>query len=51
MTDPAAEKKALRVVSAPSVEKRIYVIRGRQVMLDEDLANLYGVETKRLMSK
>jgi hypothetical protein len=26
----------------------IYDIRGRKVMLDSDLANLYGVETKRL---
>ena len=27
---------------------RIYVIRGEKVMLDRDLAELYGVETKRL---
>jgi hypothetical protein len=27
---------------------KIYVIRGQKVMLDEDLAELYGVETKRL---
>ena len=26
----------------------IYEIRGNKVMLDSDLANLYGVETKRL---
>ena len=26
----------------------IYNIRGRNVMIDSDLANLYGVETKRL---
>jgi len=26
----------------------IYDIRGMKVMLDSDLANLYGVETKRL---
>lgn len=26
----------------------IYVVRGQQVMLDRDLATLYGVETKRL---
>lgn len=30
------------------IENLIYVIRGRQVMLDSDLAQLYGVETKRL---
>ncbi len=26
----------------------IYIIRGNKVILDYDLANLYGVETKRL---
>lgn len=30
------------------VENMIYEIRGRQVMLDSDLAKLYGVETKRI---
>lgn len=27
---------------------KIYLIRGQKVMLDRDLADLYGVETKRL---
>jgi phage regulator Rha-like protein len=27
---------------------QIYLIRGQKVMIDNDLANLYGVETKRL---
>jgi hypothetical protein len=30
------------------VMNKIYVIRGKKVMLDEDLAELYQVETKRL---
>ena len=30
------------------VEKMIYTIRGVQVILDQDLAKLYGVETRRL---
>ena len=30
------------------VEKMIQVIRGKQVLLDRDLATLYGVETKRI---
>ena len=30
------------------IEQLIYVIRGTQVMIDSDLAMLYGVETKRL---
>ena len=31
-----------------SIRDRIYSIRDFQVMLDSDLAELYGVETKRL---
>lgn len=30
------------------IENMIYIIRGQKVMLDSDLAKLYGVETKRL---
>lgn len=30
------------------IENLIYVIRGQQVMLDNDLAKLYGVETRVL---
>lgn len=30
------------------IETMIYTIRGQRVMLDSDLAKLYGVETKRL---
>jgi len=51
MTDSAAEQKGLLVVAASAIEKRIFIVRGRQVMLDEDLAELYGVETKRLIEQ
>jgi phage regulator Rha-like protein len=30
------------------IENKIYLIRGQRVMLDRDLAKLYGVPTKRL---
>jgi len=30
------------------IEKKTYLIRGHKVMLDNDLAELYGVPTKRL---
>ncbi|MBL7663866.1 MAG: ORF6N domain-containing protein [Bacteriovoracaceae bacterium] len=30
------------------IEKMIFIIRGMRVMLDSDLAKLYGVDTKRL---
>lgn len=35
-------------VAVQQIEKMIFTIRGVQVMLDRDLAMLYGVETKRL---
>src|SRR5689334_19523794 len=34
--------------SVQLIERRIYLIRGQKVMIDEDLAELYGVSTKRL---
>lgn len=43
---PAPTTKAL---TAPrSLENLIHVIRGQKIMLDADLASLYGVPTKRL---
>jgi phage regulator Rha-like protein len=35
-------------VSQTALEQKIFIIRGRRVMLDVDLAELYGVPTKRL---
>ena len=34
------------VIPIESITNRIYLIRGHKVMLDRDLAELYGVETK-----
>jgi hypothetical protein len=36
------------LVRVAPLERSIHVLRGQRVMLDEDLARLYGVETKRL---
>ena len=36
------------IVPIELIEKKIYLIRGHKVMLDTDLAILYGVTTKRL---
>lgn len=36
------------VVSTSEIVEKIYVVRGMKVMLDKDLAEMYGVETKRL---
>jgi hypothetical protein len=36
------------IIPSELIEKKIYLIRGQKVMLDRDLAELYGVTTKRL---
>ncbi|RJQ32552.1 MAG: ORF6N domain-containing protein [Actinobacteria bacterium] len=36
------------VIPVERIEKSILLLRGQKVMLDTDLAELYGVETKRL---
>lgn len=36
------------LVPAEAVASKIYLIRGQKVILDADLAELYGVETKQL---
>jgi hypothetical protein len=40
------EKKS--IVPDEIIERKIYIIRGKKVMLDRDLATLYGVMTGRL---
>lgn len=35
-------------ITLASIERKIYEIRGQKVMLDYDLAELYGIETKSL---
>jgi phage regulator Rha-like protein len=36
------------ILKEDAIANRIYLIRGMKVMLDRDLAEMYGVETKRL---
>ncbi|MCC7304735.1 MAG: ORF6N domain-containing protein, partial [Alphaproteobacteria bacterium] len=38
----------LSIIPAERIASRIYLIRGQKVMLDADLAELYGVATKVL---
>ena len=35
-------------ISTSKIENKIFIIRGVQVMIDRDIAELYGVETRRL---
>ncbi len=43
-----AKAESASIQPLENIENLIHVIRGKQVMLDRDLARLYGVETKRL---
>ena len=40
--------KELMIVDEQSLRDKIYIIRGEQVMLDSDLAEIYGYETRYL---
>ena len=42
------QKNKLRVIPSERVVSKIFLIRSKKVMLDKDLADLYGVETKVL---
>ncbi len=43
-TRPAAQN----LISTTTIERQILVLRGHRVMLDRDLAHIYGVKLKRL---
>ena len=51
MAKAPKEPVSVELVPVPAIEKRILMVRERQVMLDEDLAELYGVETRRLIEQ
>jgi len=36
---------SIAVINQETIEQKIFLIRGQKVMLDRDLAQLYGVET------
>ena len=48
MAARADSSKRSSLISIEKIERAIYFIRGEKVMLDRDLAELYGVETKML---
>ena len=55
MTDKIEKKESSelttesdQLVGVDNIEPLIKIIRGQQVMLDKDLATLYGVETRTL---
>jgi hypothetical protein len=48
MAEQSTKQPALQLIPLPAIQQRILLVRDRHVMLDEDLAELYGVETRRL---
>jgi hypothetical protein len=48
----ASQKGSVKIqkaeISVGRIEQKIYLIRGQRVILDADLAGLYGVKTKIL---
>ena len=36
------------LITADDIRSKVYIIRGQQVMLDKDLAEIYGYEVKKL---
>lgn len=42
------KNKNIQLIPEVVIENKILLIRGKKVMLDRDLAELYGVETKQL---
>ena len=42
-------KKATSIIPVERIQQCIYMFRGQKVMLDSDLAILYGIETKVLL--
>ena len=42
-----ADKKEIMIVNEQSLKEKVYVVRGQQVMLDFELAEIYGYTTTR----
>ena len=47
-SNPVLENKELKIAQNKDIKNLIYTIRGKQVMLDSDVAMLYHYETKHI---
>jgi hypothetical protein len=47
MATKKTRTQVVQTVSTQRIEKKILLLRGQNVMLDMDLADLYGVQTER----
>ena len=45
---PSSKEEKVTAFPAAHIEQAIFIIRGQKVILDRDLAALYGVETRVL---
>jgi hypothetical protein len=45
---PMAKSQIIRILDEQEIINKIYFVRGHKVMLDRDLAEIYGVETRIL---
>jgi len=46
VTEEGEEKQEIVLINEETIQNKIYVVRGQKVMLDVDLAEIYGYETK-----
>lgn len=46
-TEEPGANTQIAVINEESIKDKIYLVRGQQVMLDFELAEIYGYETKR----
>lgn len=46
--DSNTKEKSSKVITVEGISSRVYYLRGQQVMLDYDLAEIYGYEVKNL---
>ena len=44
--DKNKDKQDIILINEETIQNKIYVVRGQKVMLDVDLAEIYGYETK-----
>ncbi len=46
ITEDEKEKQEIILIHEETIQSKIYIVRGQKVMLDVDLAEIYGYETK-----
>ena len=46
MADEEKEKQEIILINEETIQSKIYVVRDQKVMIDVDLAEIYGYETK-----